>query len=1004
MDCLDQRENASSSPPQPFHYLANESAKSFVVLQELQNEVGALLEFRDLVMETFPHLRQKMAITTTPTSSHIPVPNGGASSGSKWEPGVRVRRKLGQHSREDSVAPSLVPRSRSNSNGKGPKSGEGSSSTGSAVQDSGFCTESKEHSAASSRKSKETDDELWNLLDVIHQKGTKLRLEVEQLQQKLTPSLEEPPRKSRSLDDLASATASVREAKEATTRQWHCGSHKSQDLLQIEISNLKKERDALLDRIAEMEAENLSNLAETTHLHAELDYLSNEKHHLEEQLNYAISSKAESSTPLKPSFEGFKRLPRASAAGNSYFVPVEPAPVPNGGHIYETPAQRLLSSTFGGSLRDDFLDQSNSLDLKFRPSDPVSRKLNHANIINSLSNSTNNSASDRDIFSVPKNSKSKIYPQPRLARSRNLSGDSGSAVLLGSSSINSRAVTTSDSDKVIHSNETVDRFGNVGALDGIVSSPCLKMKLPKGMSFSGEKLRAILNEFNPVELQRHLITTVYRNQVFERCLKTQLKKKLELTNQLDKVKEDNEELKFQLEEKKIELEGTKARVRVLEKFQDESNRSATLDGKSEGKVSEYSNLSSSQHILIPTNPILPHLALPATHMNGHNVEEMNAHHSSSTESAHHEDDERSNRTILDKNQQNSLLRSKKPSKIPLKSYVAPKQPTSQKTTPNSSNLSNSYNSSKSSHITRQTLNKDSLTYLSNRTRSETRNYDSVKNRDVSITTKFNKSANLNNSNNSTNYSMNKLNSSISSNETVSISKRHTSPISSVNDSFSINKSRYAHRKLSNESLSSSNSSPKYHKDSLKQSNVSSSTNSNSSNNNSPMSYSGFKKNSPQIFNSTRLSVSPKRNSSIISDSQQHSNQELNKKTTPAKSLQNLRYTRKLERNKGKKILNTTLTALPEVPEVGSTEFLDSLDNNKLEKDLNTSEDGAKSKTGSTEQLFSTEYFDSINDPSTVTSRSGSVFHSAAASLSSSKNSNDNCDSLDQDKSNLVNPV
>lgn len=128
------------------------------------------------------------------------------------------------------------------------------------------------------------------------------------------------------------------------------------------------------------------------------------------------------------------------------------------------------------------------------------------------------------------------------------------------------------------------------------------------------------------------------------------------------------------------------------------------------------------------------------------------------------------------------------------------------------------------------------------------------------------------------------------------------------------------------------------------------------------------------------------------------------KTTPAKSLQNLRYTRKLERNKGKKILNTTLTALPEVPEVGSTEFLDSLDNNKLEKDLNTSEDGAKSKTGSTEQLFSTEYFDSINDPSTVTSRSGSVFHSAAASLSSSKNSNDNCDSLDQDKSNLVNPV
>jgi len=30
-------------------------------LQELQNEVGALLEFRDLVIETFPDLKHKMA-------------------------------------------------------------------------------------------------------------------------------------------------------------------------------------------------------------------------------------------------------------------------------------------------------------------------------------------------------------------------------------------------------------------------------------------------------------------------------------------------------------------------------------------------------------------------------------------------------------------------------------------------------------------------------------------------------------------------------------------------------------------------------------------------------------------------------------------------------------------------------------------------------------------------------------------------------------------------------
>ena len=39
-----------------FHQI--DQAKS---LQELQNEVGALLEFRDLVIETFPDLKHKMA-------------------------------------------------------------------------------------------------------------------------------------------------------------------------------------------------------------------------------------------------------------------------------------------------------------------------------------------------------------------------------------------------------------------------------------------------------------------------------------------------------------------------------------------------------------------------------------------------------------------------------------------------------------------------------------------------------------------------------------------------------------------------------------------------------------------------------------------------------------------------------------------------------------------------------------------------------------------------------
>lgn len=42
-------------------------------LQELQNEVGALLEFRDLVIETFPDLKNKMAsISASSTITGVP--------------------------------------------------------------------------------------------------------------------------------------------------------------------------------------------------------------------------------------------------------------------------------------------------------------------------------------------------------------------------------------------------------------------------------------------------------------------------------------------------------------------------------------------------------------------------------------------------------------------------------------------------------------------------------------------------------------------------------------------------------------------------------------------------------------------------------------------------------------------------------------------------------------------------------------------------------------------
>lgn len=62
----------------PHHPIHSEQTKS---LQELQHEVGALLEFRDLVIETFPDLKHKMAsMSATPSTPNSVTAMGGSHS------------------------------------------------------------------------------------------------------------------------------------------------------------------------------------------------------------------------------------------------------------------------------------------------------------------------------------------------------------------------------------------------------------------------------------------------------------------------------------------------------------------------------------------------------------------------------------------------------------------------------------------------------------------------------------------------------------------------------------------------------------------------------------------------------------------------------------------------------------------------------------------------------------------------------------------------------------
>lgn len=172
------------------------------VFQELQNEVGALLEFRDLVIETFPNLRSKMS------------PSAPTGARREWEPGVRVRRKLAGAGDGRKPQPS--------------------------VQDSGFSTETScgkdAHSSASASasasatRSRPLEDELWALLDTIQRKGVRIRDEAELLRGEL--------------DERQSETT-----EESFARALSGGCGECADLVR-----LREERDALLARAAQLEA------------------------------------------------------------------------------------------------------------------------------------------------------------------------------------------------------------------------------------------------------------------------------------------------------------------------------------------------------------------------------------------------------------------------------------------------------------------------------------------------------------------------------------------------------------------------------------------------------------------------------------------------------------------------------------------------------------------------------------------------------------------------------
>lgn len=554
--------NASTSPViavaadlPSFHYFLNEQAKSIIALQELQNEVGALLEFRDLVMEAFPQLGQKLQTFSNALQSQT------ALSPTKWEPGIRVKRKLGQQLRDpDMLVPSLLPRYRSNSQGKTSRSSEVSgSATSSAIQDSGFCTESsKDHSSAiSSRsKSRETDDELSSLLDHIHNKGTRLKLEVEYLWSRLNRKGSSSfsganKRRCKSLDDLILTNSTHSFTFECAVKTA---------FLETELSELKRERDMLLKKMNDIESEHLTNLAQTNRLLHELETISAEKRDLEERLQVAIHSESEINNRINDLHHNFLQRNQWRSAQ----TPLAKSQLLNLKQVFKNTNQKMIGNTATHlftsknainstpTSKNNYYPQDSSQELKNlsyavesnrildRPTNPVTKELN---------------TNSYHCESPKHKSKNKECGSDELATE--------SATSLANTKDIGNGASASKQDILI------------GYFSGHSSS--VELSKEDGVTLSKEKVLNILNECDPMELRRFLLTLSYQVEALEAHMQRVSRSRLSIFQQLSRYKTENEDLKFQLEEKNIQLEGTKAKVRVLERMRNEKLSYSTSD-------------------------------------------------------------------------------------------------------------------------------------------------------------------------------------------------------------------------------------------------------------------------------------------------------------------------------------------------------------------------------------------------------------------------------------------
>ncbi|XP_055586550.1 uncharacterized protein LOC129739162 isoform X2 [Uranotaenia lowii] len=711
MECVPLR-----SPADPYHYHhVTDQTKS---LQELQNEVGALLEFRDLVIETFPDLKTKMA-SSAANSTLTGIPSASSlASRREWEPGIRTRRKLTltqkeavaaaisasasaeiHHHSANSVvsSSSLLIRSRSNShsgsghgssggvghNKKEPKSagqqsssaGDGQSGSSVVIQDSGFSTEtssSKEtHSASSStgggvqgtivsntpnRLTVDTEDELWNLLDVIHRKSNRLREEVDALQQLerekcrttatattttnllinnsnnnnhtniVTSSSSNHSNSSSSNNNNKNSSSNSDSSSNKSGNLPHHGTtplsgltKTFQNQLLVDVVNkddvqiLRKERDRLFDKLSEYEAEAIAGRIRASKMQDEVDALASAKRDLEDQLKAALSQKLELNSKIHDLHQQYVNKSAPSSPES-----IKGRQVAAHGHFRKHSSSDSTATTIviGSSQLSSSPSSTTSTTTFHHPHQP--------------SKSQQHFSQSSSSFAPVK----KVIPHP--------STDHTQYQLLHQESRSSSAGSTSE-DR-LQFPAAVSGELQLGKLDGLISSPA---RLNKVRMLDSKRISAILLETNIVELQRHLLTITVQNQILQQRLESATRYRISFGKKWEKSKEDIEDLKFQLEERTIELEGTKAQLRILEAKQ--SGGGAGIGGSNAGSKSSVSSSSgfSPEHHGVAAKMVTTSAGGIVSHRQTTSTSELSSpvHHHQPTSNYHHQQQQQRDLTL-----------------------------------------------------------------------------------------------------------------------------------------------------------------------------------------------------------------------------------------------------------------------------------------------------------------------------------------------------------------------